>query len=483
MIKRIVLLILFLIGLIHLDSFGQDCPHSNLLRFKVDTDVLYGYYANNTSGPEGIHALTEKHTADISSVSPPTSISKTTTIIPDFVLYFRVNKSLIDSTYMNNAAVLDQMNRIIAEQNIVYIDSLIISAYASPEASSVYNKQLSERRANAVRDYFLKRFSLLRPDIVHAYGHGENWNGLRQLAEEDSELPMQDEVLRIINSNLPEDARELKLKALQGGAVYRYIYNNFYPRLRLGASLNVMLTESAPEDLRTLIFGPTILPLPTRLVALPTSLPPISPLKPVEPLKEDTCYPLAFRSNLSYDLLGALNIGIEIPYGKKKNWSLVADMAYSYWRGSKNRYAFQTLEYGLENRYWFGVSQERKDSKPNWNQPLKGFYVGVYGNYWQRYDAQFIDGYQGDGSWSAGLTAGYAIPLSRYFSFDFGLGAGWFSTSQYRHYHQPELDEHGKGHLMWQQTGRWSGLSVTKLRFALVWIIQTTKTQKRRDNL
>lgn len=436
---KVVLFILFTLGVIHSVGFAQSARNAEPLRFKTGEDVL--------------------------------------------ILYFRVNKSDIDLTYMNNGAVVEKINRIVTEQNIGYIDSLVITAYASPEASSVYNKRLSERRANAVRDYFIKLFPILGSDLIHAYGHGENWEGLRLLAADDAQLPMQDEVLRIIDSNIAEDERELKLKALQGGAVYRYIFNNFYPRLRLGASLNVMLAETAPEELQSLIDGRAIPLLPAALALLPTTLPPIE-IKAVA-IEEviDTCYPLAFRTNMTYDLMGALNIGLELPYGKKKNWSVIADVAYSYWRGSKNRYAFQTLEYGLENRYWFGVKEERRQSKPKWNQPLKGFYVGAYGNYWQRYDAQYVDGYQGDASWSAGLTAGYAVPLSRYFSFDIGIGAGWFSTSEYRHYHQPEFDQQGKPHLMWQQTGTWGGLTLTKFRFALVWMIQTSKSQKRRDNL
>ena len=108
--------------------------------------------------------------------------------IPNFILYFRVDKSNIDPTYMNNAAVLNQMKNIVNEQNIAYIDSLIISAYASPEAPSLYNKILSERRANAVKEYFLKEFSMLKPESVQAYGHGENWSDLRRMAEEDGQI-------------------------------------------------------------------------------------------------------------------------------------------------------------------------------------------------------------------------------------------------------------------------------------------------------
>lgn len=601
--KGAVLLILFLLGTIQLEGFGQGSQQPNPLRFKVDNDVLYEHYANNKLELNRIGTLIEKHAEDIflnkgyfqliayfpkeksddpttlnraalcaavvrgwmraqnpslakmacafsfsaydssyievavryiaapldantpqaihftndkenskairsalsryetlpfvasdnggltvakesdnthrqtpaiantdtNQTSPSGSTVSTTTIIPDFIIYFRVDKSYIDPNYMNNAAVLNWIGRLVDQRNIDYIDSLVISAYASPEAPLDYNKRLSQRRANAVRDYLLKQFTSLKPEIVHAYGHGENWHGLRQLAEEDTQLPMRNEVLRIIDSNLPEDERERKLKALQGGAVYRYIYKNYYPRLRLGASLSVMIAEIAPPDLRTTIFGPD--------VQRPAIEPPV--LLPVVPLKIDKySYPFALRTNMLYDAIGGLNIGVELPFGKKKNWSLIADMAYSFWRGPKNRIAFQTLEYGLESRYWFGVNQERKNRKPIWAKPLKGFYVGAYGSYWQRYDVQMIDGYQGDGSWSAGLVAGYTIPLNRSLSFDLGIGAGWFSTSEYRHYHQPEYNHLGKYHLMWQETGKWGGLSLTKLRFTLVWTIQT-KTQKR----
>lgn len=563
--RRTILFILFFIGIFHSESFGQDSQNMNLLRFKVDSDVLYEHYANNQLELNRIRALIEKHAEDLFfnkghfqlvayipkekkedpvllgqathcatvlrgwmrsqnpslakmtcafSVSasdsshlemavnyfpvpldrntlqlplaptvemtrqalPLASNVKTITIIPDFIIYFRVDKSYIDPTYMNNEKVLHWISRIVNERNIAYIDSLVISAYASPEAPSDYNKRLSERRAKAVRNYLLKQFPLLKSEIVHAHGNGENWKGLRQLVKEDTQLPMQEEVLRIIDSNLPEDARELKLKALQGGAIYRYIYRNYYPRLRLGASLNVMLSETAPEDLRALIFGPGIQP-PVIPILLPTIPLPVIPLR-----KEKERYPLALRTNLLYDAIGALNIGVELPLGKEKNWSLIADMAYSYWHSSNNRFALQTLEYGLESRYWFGVNQARKARNSNWAQPLKGFYLGAYGSYWQRYDVQFIDGYQGDDSWSAGLTAGYAIPIGRSLSFDLGIGAGWFSTSEYRHYHKPEYDEHGKHHLMWQQTGIWGGLSLTKLRLSLVWMFQTTKKQKGGDS-
>lgn len=520
MIKRVFLLVLFLIEIGHSESFGQSNPNAPMFRFKTNSDVLSEQYASNKSYLSRITALREKQAKDIAcpqlvsyipagkssdpitlnqsdsssmesahieqkqgrrrTMSPLAMAGNPDSVVFDFLIYFRVDKSRIDTTYMNNAALLRRMSSIITEQNVTHIDSLIITAYASPEAPSDYNKRLSQRRANAVQEYFLERFPMLRPDMIRAYGRGENWVGLRQLVEQDSMVPMRDEVLRVIDSNLPEDEREIKLKSLQGGTVYRYIYRNLYPRLRLGASLNVMLAETAPEELRLLVGKPAIKYTPIRTTTLSVPRPALAILPIIKTIKKES-YPFAIRTNLLYDAVGALNIGMEFPYGKKKNWSAIADVAYSFWHTPRNLYALQTLEYGVENRYWFGVSERRKERNPNWAQPLKGFYAGVYGKYWQRYDVQWIDGYQGDASWSVGLTAGYAVPIGRSLSLDFGIGAGWVAISEYRHYHRPEYDENGKYHLMWQQTGIWNGLSLTKLRLSLVWMIHTGRTKEGRD--
>lgn len=255
-------------------------------------------------------------------------------------------------------------------------------------------------------------------------------------------------------------ARQKALVALDGGTTYyRYILPNYYRYLRNGASILitykpipvVIEPEPEPELVVEIIPEPEPEPDPIPIVK----------------------YPIAIRSNLIYDAMGAMNLGVEIPI--RDNWSLIVDGAYSYWRSSKNLYALQTLEYGTEFRYWFGVNDKKKQCNANWAKPLKGWNLGLYGRYWQRYDAQWIDGVQGDGTWSAGLTAGYAFPIGKQLSFEASLGAGWLSTSEYRHYHQPEYDKDGKYHLMWQETGSWSGFTLTKVRFSLVWLIQYTK--------
>ena len=162
----------------------------------------------------------------------------------------------------------------------------------------------------------------------------------------------------------------------------------------------------------------------------------------------------ALKTNLLFDLVGAPNLGVEIPWGER--FSVTADAAYAYWQ-IDNLYALQTIQGGIGAKYWFNP---RKRSLTGWN-------AGFYGLYSSRYDVQWKDGYQGDGFWSAGVSAGYALPVSRRLNLEFALAAGYFYTPQVRHYHRPE-----SGHLLWDETRQHVGrFSLTKVQVNLVWLL------------
>ncbi|CDN31943.1 Immunoreactive 53 kDa antigen PG123 [Mucinivorans hirudinis] len=385
-------------------------------------------------------------------------------------IYYRWDKDNLDKTYLTNTQTLSQIDSLLHLKSADYIDSLRIVAYASPEGPPDYNKRLSERRANTLKNYLLSTYPRLREDQIITVAKGENWDGFRRMALADPKLPMKEQVLSIIdNPNITDLQRQAQIAKMDGGRLYKnYILPNYYRYLRTGASLFVVYNPGKPVDIDFEPIEVTIIEPEPELIVI------VEPEPEPEPEPElITKYPIALRTNLLYDALGAANLGIEVPIGE--HFSVIGDFAYSYWRSSKNLYALQTLEYGIEGRYWFGVSERREGANANWAKPLKGWNVGVYGRYWQRYDAQWIDGVQGDGTWSVGLTAGYAFPIGKQLSFEAGIGAGWLSTTEYRHYHQPEYDKEGKYHLMWQQTGNWRGLSITKVRFSLVWLIEYQK--------
>ena len=180
-------------------------------------------------------------------------------------------------------------------------------------------------------------------------------------------------------------------------------------------------------------------------------------------LKDTTIYQLALKTNLLFDLVGAPNLGVEIPFGKDKNFSVAADAAYAYWQ-INNLYALQTIQGGIETKYWFNTLCG----------PLIGWNAGVYGMYCTRYDVQWKDGYQGDGFWSAGLSAGYSALISKRLNLEFAVAGGYFYTPEVRHYNRPE-----KGHLLWEETRTdVVRFSLTKVKINIVWLIAKKKRFK-----
>ncbi len=172
-----------------------------------------------------------------------------------------------------------------------------------------------------------------------------------------------------------------------------------------------------------------------------------------------TTYAIGIRTNLLFDIVGAPNVGIEFPIG----WffSVAGDFTYSYWH-MNSLYALQTIQGSIEGRYWFNSRRENL---------LTGWNVGLYGTYCSRYDIQLGSGYQGDGFWSAGVSAGYSLPISYKLNLDFSLGAGYFYTPEVRHYNRPE-----DGHLIWEETRYNVGrFSLTRIKINLVWMWDTKK--------
>lgn len=380
-------------------------------------------------------------------------------------IHYRWDKANLDKLYLSNPENLHLLDSVLTSINVQYIDTLTIVAFASPEGQPAHNRRLSERRAQTIKNYIIDNYRLIAPERIVTEARGENWDGLRKLAINDPNLPSRNEILKIVDSPLTSLQKQSRLTQLDGGVTYyRYILPNYYRYLRNGASVLIAYSPDLPVPLP---------PMPMPKIKLPFDPVPEPELTLIPIIPPMVRYPIALRTNLLYDAVGALNIGVEIPI--RRHFSAIADFAYSYWRSRKNLYALQTLEGGVEGRYWFSVKEEKKQKNPEWAKPLRGWNVGVYGMYCSRYDVQWVDGYQGDGFWSAGLTAGYAMPIARNLTLELSLGAGYFYTSEYRHYHQPEYDANGKYHLMWQQTGNFGTFTLTKVRVSLVWLFSKTK--------
>ena len=105
-----------------------------------------------------------------------------------------------------------------------------LTGHASPEAPYEYNRQLSARRVEAIRDYLNTLMTLDGTTRIVVATVPEDWDSLRRMVE-NSSLPERTDMLEIINHTADPDEREDRLKFRFPDA-YRQMYQQWYPLLR-----------------------------------------------------------------------------------------------------------------------------------------------------------------------------------------------------------------------------------------------------------
>lgn len=160
-------------------------------------------------------------------------------------LYFRQGVGSMDYTYMDNQEALVQIVsaiRFIEASTDSKIAKVIISGFASPEGSADFNKKLAASRADALKE-FLVEYTAVTEDKVKIYNGAVDWKGLRDMVSE-SDMPEKARVTDIIDNTPIWDAEKQigrlgQIMRLNGGSTYRYMYENFFPRMRNAAYIIV----------------------------------------------------------------------------------------------------------------------------------------------------------------------------------------------------------------------------------------------------
>jgi tetratricopeptide (TPR) repeat protein len=150
-----------------------------------------------------------------------------------YIIFEMAKWDILPQLY-NNKHELEKIRnslQYVREEPTTQITSVSIKAYASPEASSDYNLNLSEKRADALADYVRTLYNV-PTGILTAEGKGEAWSDLERVVSADSKIEHKSEVLRIIRSNSAFDEKEKQLKGIAGGSTWSYMLNNLFPRLR-----------------------------------------------------------------------------------------------------------------------------------------------------------------------------------------------------------------------------------------------------------
>ena len=149
-------------------------------------------------------------------------------------LNFKVNQSALLADYMNNPAELAKIHSSIdsiREDDNYRIARIKIVGYSSPEGNYDANARLSEQRAKALVQN-LKHAYKLDDSMIECRSVPENWEGLAAWLCEYRPSYMQ-KVLDIIGQTPEPDARDAKIKAIDGGKIYNALLQEVYPKLRL----------------------------------------------------------------------------------------------------------------------------------------------------------------------------------------------------------------------------------------------------------
>ncbi len=148
-------------------------------------------------------------------------------------LNYKAGRSDVLPSLAGNEAELRKIQKVVElvkADNGFKLTGFRINSYASPEGTFQSNMALSERRSKSLAAY-IRRAGGWKAEQVQATWSGEDWKGLAE-AVEASALPRKAEVLGIIKEVENPDARDAKIRAIDGGETYNTLLRDFYPLLR-----------------------------------------------------------------------------------------------------------------------------------------------------------------------------------------------------------------------------------------------------------
>ena len=367
-------------------------------------------------------------------------------------VFFKHGEVVLEDDYMFNKAILDDfIDRIIALYRVPghRTHQITIFSGASPEGTSTHNDWLSQKRAEAIKDYLVNHTPLPEEMFV-IKSVGTDWEGLERLVKQRYDVPYREEVLKILQytplwirvGGAITDGRKLQLQRLHGGYPWRWMNDHLFPELRQ-SSARVDYNVDRPQPVSPPVFRTDTVSIRDTVYIRDTII--ISRCCP---------YRIGLKTNLLYDAAAVPNIGIELPLGRK--WSLAANWMYSWWHSDRIHWYWRTYGGDVALRRWFGGREGR---------PLTGHHLGVYGQM-VTYDFELgARGILGDRwSYAGGLEYGYALPVGRNLNLDFNLGVGYLQGI-YKEY-LPIDDCY-----VWQATKMRRWLGPTKLEISLVWMI------------
>ena len=148
-------------------------------------------------------------------------------------LDFPVNQIVINPDFKNNQQELFKIKNsieLVKNDKNTSITDIGIIGYASPEGSYQNNARLAQGRAEALKKYVLGYYNLDQ-NLIKVSSVAEDWAGLKEYVL-NNKFDNREQVLDIINSNVSDDEKDLKIKKIGDGSTYSFLLKNVYPGLR-----------------------------------------------------------------------------------------------------------------------------------------------------------------------------------------------------------------------------------------------------------
>lgn len=381
-----------------------------------------------------------------------------------FSFTFPQNKSTFLWEYGKNADEVERLNKVVNDirtNDLIVVRHILAAGYSSMEGGSVANTRLSHDRVESVNSYLDKKYRLGRDYPIYMSYVGEDWKGLREKIAH-SGMYRKEDLLAVIDNNESPETRKDLLRLFDNGVPYDILFTEVFPSLRrvdlvVEYDLYKMVEKCNPcdgysreevDDLlrkeRMAVVAEFARILADRSQSAPPVQPEIraerkeqpeaAPIFYVKPKKQKAqpkgeFFPLiGVKTNL-FSWAGVTpefehktlmpNLAIEFFFMPK--WSVLASGTYAYWDYGKRDEFWGMSGYGVEPRFWpLGGGKHEK------------LYVGAFGlsgdydvREWGK-DATTTatDNFTGK-YWQAGLSAGYYLPVTANFGFEFGLRGGY----------------------------------------------------------
>ena len=161
-------------------------------------------------------------------------IDKFVTVEDRNYIQFFVGDTRVVDTLGDNRRQLDKITglmRQIVEQQEFYVDTITLTAAASPEGSYAANNILARARAEALKRYLVRRYGRSIDTMLTVRWVAEDWQGLTNRIRTDREIGNRDAILELIVEEKNPDRREQAIRQ-RFPKEYAYIRSVIYPQLR-----------------------------------------------------------------------------------------------------------------------------------------------------------------------------------------------------------------------------------------------------------